>query len=165
MIYRDCHSDQNERTQSKLNYFKANYGKIRGILRNVDWEDILAGTFTDSYGLFVEILYSALEGNVPERVPRAKKQNVYMNKDSIALKNRKQKLWKKYILSRSRNDYNKFVKCKNDLRSLTRSLRRMFEKKLADNSNVRLVVRQVQIKDKNKDSQFNKSRWVQSMYI
>ena len=49
-----CHSDQNERTQSKPNYFKANYGKIRGILRNVDWEDILAGTFTDSYGLFVE---------------------------------------------------------------------------------------------------------------
>ena len=89
--------------------------KIRGILRNVDWEDILAGTFTDSYGLFVETLYSALEGNVPERVPRAKKQNVYMNKDSIALKNRKQKLWKKYILSRFRNDYNKFVKCKNDL--------------------------------------------------
>ena len=37
-----CHSDQNERTQSKPNYFKANYGKIRGILRNVDWEDILA---------------------------------------------------------------------------------------------------------------------------
>ena len=89
-----CHSDQNERTQSKPNYFKANYGKIRGILRNVDWEDILASTFTDSYGLFVETRYSALEGNVLEHVPRAKKQNVYMNKDSIALKNSKQKLWK-----------------------------------------------------------------------
>ena len=61
------------------------------------------------------------------------KSKMFMNKDSIALKNRKQKLWKKYILSR-RNDYNKFVKCKNDLRSLTRSLRRMFEKKLANNS-------------------------------
>ena len=60
-------------------------------------------SFTDSYGLFVETLNRALEG-------------VYMNKDAIALKNKKQKLWKKYVVTRSMNDYNKFVKCKNDLR-------------------------------------------------
>ena len=57
-----------------------------------------------------------------------------MNKYSITLKNKKQKLWKNYVLTRSKNDYNKFVKCKKDLRSLTRSLRKAFEKKLAINS-------------------------------
>ena len=54
--------------------------------------------------------------------------SVYMNKDAIALKNKKQKLWKKYVLTRSMNDYNKFVKCKIYLRSLTRSLGTVFEK-------------------------------------
>ena len=58
----------------------------------------------------METLNRALEGNVPARVPRARKQSVYMNKDAIALKNKKQKLWKKYVLTRSMNDYNKFVK-------------------------------------------------------
>ena len=44
-------------------------------------------------------LYHILLKNVilfsrPTLVPRARKQAVYMNKDSIALRNKKQKLWK-----------------------------------------------------------------------
>ena len=57
-----------------------------------------------------------------------------MNRDAIRLKNKKQKLWKKYASSRGTSDYVNFVKCKNHLRSFTRSLRKDFEKTLASKS-------------------------------
>ena len=80
------HTDRNEKTRSQPNYFKANGGKIGENLRNIDWKEIIAGFFTDSYGLFVETMNRAFEGSFPVRVPRARKQSVYMNKDAIALK-------------------------------------------------------------------------------
>ena len=51
-----------------------------------------------------------------------------MNGDALRLKNKKQKLWKKYVSSRSSNVYAKFVKCKKHLRSLTRNLRKTLRK-------------------------------------
>ena len=57
-----------------------------------------------------------------------------MNGDALRLNNKKQKLLKKYASSRSSNVYTKFVKCKNQLRSLTRNLRKNFEKTLASKS-------------------------------
>ena len=50
-----------------------------------------------------------------------------MNGDALRLKNKKQKLWKKFT-------YAKFVKCKNHLRSLTRNQRKNFKKTLASKS-------------------------------
>ena len=75
----------------------------------------------------METVNRALEGNVPARVPRARKQSVYMNK--VVIEKQKAKALEKYVLTRSMNDYNEFVKFKNDVRSLTRTLRAVFEKK------------------------------------
>ena len=59
---------------------------------------------------------------------------IYMNGDALRLKNKKQKIWKKYASSRGTSDYANFVKCKNHLRSFTRSIRKKFEKTLASKS-------------------------------
>ena len=48
------------------------------------------------------------------------------------MKNKKQKLWKKYVASKSTEDREKFVRCKNYLRSLTRTRRKDFEKALTN---------------------------------
>ena len=55
-----------------------------------------------------------------------------MNNEATRLKNKKQKLWKKYVVSKSTEDHEKFVKCKNNMRSLTRTLWKDFEKALAN---------------------------------
>ena len=89
-----CHTDRNEKTLPKPNYLKANYGRIVGNPRNVDWKEILASSFNAIYGQFVETLNRALQGTVMVGVPRARKQSVYINKNAIALKNKNQKLWK-----------------------------------------------------------------------
>ena len=78
----------------------------------------------------------SIDGHVPRRTLRSKKRNLYMNNEAIRLKNKKQKLWKKYSVSRSARDYDQFLKCKNQLRSMTRMLRKNFEKTLAKKSKI-----------------------------
>ena len=43
------------------------------------------------------------------------------------------KLWKKHAASKSAEDHEKSVRCKNNLKSLTRTFRKNFEKALANN--------------------------------
>ena len=50
-----------------------------------------------------------------------------MNNEAMTLENKKQRLWKKYATSRC-------VKCKTNLRKLTRTLKEIFERKLVINS-------------------------------
>ena len=80
----------------------------------------------------MRILTAPMEGNVPKRIQHSKKHNIYMDNEATRMEDKKQKLWKKYVASRSAEDYEKFVKCKNNLRSLTRTLRKNFEKALAN---------------------------------
>ena len=114
----------NKNTQPQPDYFKANYNAIRNKLTNIDWEQTLSGNFGNSYQLFLELLTTSMEGFVPNRTPHNKKHNIYMNSNAIKHKNKKQKLWTKYTLSRRDTDYVNFVKCKNQLRSVTRKLRK-----------------------------------------
>ena len=63
------------------------------------------------------------QGNDP-----VKKKSIYMTNDALRLKNAKNRLWRKYSTTKSRYDHSKYVNCKNKLRSLTRKLRKDFEK-------------------------------------
>ena len=73
-----------------------------------------------------------MEANVPKRIQRSKKHNMYLNNEVTRMKNKKQKLWKKYVASKSAEGHEKFVRCKNNLRSLTRTLRKNVEKAIED---------------------------------
>ena len=75
----------------------------------------------------MRILTASMEGNIQKRIKRSKKLNIYLNNEATRMKNKKQKLWKKYVASKSAEDHEKFVRCKNNLRSLTRTLRKDFE--------------------------------------
>ena len=57
-----------------------------------------------------------------------------MDVEAIRLKNKKQKLWKRYTFTRNTADNEKFVRSKNHFRSLTRTLRMNFEINLAGRS-------------------------------
>ena len=54
-----------------------------------------------------------------------------MNQRALNLRNRKRKLWNKYIHSNSRDDYLCYSQVRNELRNLTRRLRSNYENKLA----------------------------------
>ena len=123
-----CYNDQANKPLSQPDFFKANYAAIRFKLKSIDWAETLIGNFINSYEEFMRILTTSMEGNVPKRNKRSKKRNIYMNNEATRLKNKKQKLWKKYVASKSAEDHENFDKCKNNLRCLTRTLRKDFEK-------------------------------------
>ena len=101
------YNDQANKPLSQPDFFKANYAAIRFELKRIDWEETLTGHFINSYEEFMRILTTSMEGNVPRR---SKKRNIYMNNEAARMKNKKQKLWKKYVASKSAEDHDKFVK-------------------------------------------------------
>ena len=54
-----------------------------------------------------------------------------MTHNALRLKNRKCKLWNKYRLTNSPSDFQLYCHSRNELHSLTRSLRKMYESNLA----------------------------------
>ena len=64
---------------------------------------------------------------------RLRKQNsIYMTREALTLRNRKTKLWRRFASSQDGGDHARFVRARNDLRTLTRKLRRNFEMQLTD---------------------------------
>ena len=72
-----------------------------------------------------------MEMNTPIKATSKSKKNIYMTNAAMRLKNKKSRLWLRYLASKSRYDRNNYIKCKNDLRQLTRKLRRDYEQELA----------------------------------
>ena len=73
-----------------------------------------------------------MEGNIP-LIGKRKRKNIYLDNNALRPRNRKQRLWKKYKNTKSSFDHNKYVQCKNELRSLTRYLRTKHETLIASN--------------------------------
>ena len=65
---------------------------------------------------------------IPQDFPRRK--SIFMNRRALNLKNRKCKLWNKYICSKSSDDYISYCQVRNELCNLTRHLRTNYENKL-----------------------------------
>ena len=61
------------------------------------------------------------------------KKNVYVSSDARHLKNRRNKLWKKYVTTKSVNDFCGYSMVRNELRTLTRTLKSDYERNLTLN--------------------------------
>ena len=82
------------------------------------------------------VVKSVIDECVPTFKPKDKK-NLYCNSEVFTLRRMKNNLWKKYLLTRSANDLSNFKSANNQLRSLTRNLRKDYERQLAQNVNSR----------------------------
>ena len=88
-----------------------------------------------------------MDGCIPEYHRQRKTKNLYLTPEAICKKNLKNKLWRRYIRTRSNYDRTRFNTAKNELRSLTRNLRLKFESTIAENiktsPKIILVVRKI----------------------
>ena len=85
---------------------------------------------SDAWLQFRSIFQDALDNCVPTYKPKEKK-SLYSNSEVFSLKRKKNHLWKKYLSTRSLIDLANFKSVNNQLRSLTRNLRKDYEKNLA----------------------------------
>ena len=108
---------------------------MRQSLSNVDWASLLNPLDIDNaWSLFKLIFQNIIDDCIPTYKPREKK-NLCTNSDVFTLKKKKNKLWKKYILTHSASDLYNFKSVNNQLRSLTRNLKKDYERQLAHSAN------------------------------
>jgi hypothetical protein len=111
----------------KRNFYKTDYAAVAEDLGRFDWVSLLNSKFLDDYSLFFNKLEEIMLKHTPLKIPIKKKKNLYMTKESRKFKNKKIRLCRKYMSSRSTFDRNNYVRCKNKFRALSRKLRRDFE--------------------------------------
>ena len=132
----------NYRTQRKfstakfvLNYSKADFEKMRTML-DIDWKNLLKRFDKDIDGMwkvFLEKYTEALENCVPKKEVKCDARNPQSRIDRKGLIKRKQKqrLWNRYLGSKSPLDYLNYCMCRNQVSQLTRKRKKEHEKMVA----------------------------------
>ena len=88
-------------------------------IERIELEDILKPLcMYDAWHVFSTKSDKIIHDCIPMDVPRAWK-NIYMTQNVLNMKNRKSKLWRQYLETKSSSVYEKYRKPKNFLWSLT----------------------------------------------
>ena len=135
-----CYSNYTQVCRPKYNLNRADFDRMRQLLQDVNWEDTLNPLDIHSaWQFFASKFTDVVNRCIPLCINR-KKKNIYVTCRVFSLRNRKHKLWNKYIRSKSDTDFQHYCKVRNELRNLTRILRINYENKLV--SNVKINPRQ-----------------------
>ena len=95
---------------------------MRQLISDVDWENILNPLdLQDAWHYFSTVFDDIVAKSIPLDLLRPKK-NIYMSHKALHLKNKKCKLWNRYIVTGSVSIFNSYCKTRNELRNLTRNL-------------------------------------------
>ena len=128
----ECYQESHKKDEVPArNYFKADYTTIQQRLSKVDWTRELQGDFTSGYINFTRILEASINGCIPEYKTKKKKKNMYLTAEAIRKKDLKNKLWRRYKRTKFDYDHERYLQAKNQLRTLTRTLRTQFERGIA----------------------------------
>ena len=118
--------------RARLNFNKGDYTKLNNLIKDTNWAVFDAPDIQQQYEAFASTLTDLVDICVPRAYPKGRRRNIYINREALRLKKKKGKLWSAYISSRDDLSYARYVRCRNDLRRLTRKLRRDFELTLTD---------------------------------
>jgi hypothetical protein len=119
----------------KPRYDKGNYCAMREELDQVDWEAELADLGIEEALTFVNNKISgSMETHIPYSNPKKdKRRSIWMNRTAMKKVKRKYHAWKRYLATKDGEDYCRYTKERDELRSITRKLSYDYEKDLAKN--------------------------------
>ena len=99
----NCYHEVKNMGQAK-NYFNGDYIRIRERLSHVNWPSELVRDFPTAFVNFSKILEASMDGCIPGYYRKRKTKNIYLTAEAIRKKNLKNKLWRRYIRTRSNRD-------------------------------------------------------------
>jgi len=117
-------------SRPKYDFYHADFEKLCDLLSNIDWYSNLTSLSIHKAREFFTIQFNEILGECISLINKCKKKNVYVSSDAQHLKNCKNKLWKKYLISKSVDDFHRYSMVRNELRTLTRTLRSDYESNL-----------------------------------
>ena len=131
-----CYVERCNRLTPRFDLYRADFDKLNSLLSLVEWDEALRDLDINSaWNYFSSKFDSFVKECIPMSVPRNRK-NLYINREAKSLKNKKNRLWKRYTRSQSQSDYRSYTQARNALRGLTRNLRKQFERQIANNIKV-----------------------------
>ena len=126
----ECYTQRTEPSVNTLNLHKADFNQLNMLIRSADWEEHVPKLVQERYDYWKSTVDKLTNRCVPPARPKAAKRNIYINREALKMQKKKRSLWLKYMHSKDIIDHARFVRCRNDLRRLTRDLRSNFEKRL-----------------------------------
>ena len=124
-----CYTQMRKSDDTQLNLNRGNYNKMAKELNGIQWDSMESTSLEEHYKNFTTALKRLMLDNIPY-VRMRQKKSIYMTGVAFKMRNRKHKLWKRYVRSGDEADHKRFVRTRNDLWSLTRSLRYNLERQL-----------------------------------
>ena len=128
-----CYTPMLDHTNARPNLYKADFAQLRELIAATVWDVDEHNSFEESFERFKTTLNELISRCIPPAKPKPRRKNLYINQEAIRLKKKKRILWHRYSRSQDVLAHARYVRCRNDLRRLTRNLRRQFEQSLADN--------------------------------
>ena len=105
------------------------YEELSLCLAAVNWSQMRHMNLVESSRFFHQSLQASIADCSSLKRPRPMK-NLYIDRRAWRLRKEKSRLWKTYSRTRDVLDHARFALCRNKLRTLTRNLRRDYEKQL-----------------------------------
>ena len=128
-----CYAQIVEYNGVRLNFNKGNYQLLNELIRQCIWDVTITSDIDRRYEAFINSLSQLVARSIPKACPKGKRKNIYINREAMRTKKKKRQLWLAYTRNRDSVNYARYVRCKNDLRRLTRNLRKEFERELVAN--------------------------------
>ena len=133
----NCGRPAKDKRTSRRNFFKADYNAIRDDLRAVNWSEKLYNLELDEMvKTFNSCLNSVIDEHVPIPTEKTMKGSITLSESTRKTIKRKNRMWTRYMESRSPNRYREYCKARNKVRSLVRKERCEKEKKIAETAKV-----------------------------
>ena len=108
---------------------KGNFGAIRNVLQQCDWDSLLSDKSAEEQWL---VLKSAMEKYVPKQSSKRKQRKMWFNKDVKNLVRRKHTKWKLYKQNGSNRDWIAYEEARNNVTKGIKQAKLLFESKLAN---------------------------------
>ena len=117
----------------KYNVYGADFDYMRLLLSVVEWETKMADLSVNDCWDYFSTIFDEIMGKCVPLAKAKNRKNIYMTKEAMKMKNKKNRLWRKYTTFKFPEDLSAFKHARDSLRSLTWQIRRDFEKNLAGN--------------------------------
>ena len=128
-----CYFEQCNISEERWNYFKDNYEQMKKKL-DLDWNKILTESNPNKlFNIFVEKFNKAKSECIPKiicKIDNKAKMHNYLPLDdkTITKLKMKHRAWQRYMESREREKYRKYVKLRNQVKNMIRIAKAVIEK-------------------------------------
>ena len=145
--------EKTEEIGEKPDWNKCDHEELNQFYENVCWQELIVeGDAVLSWENFKEKIQEGINKHVPTVKNASKKKPRWFKQKLLKLTRKKERLWKEYLNYKDIESFTKYKICEKECKKAIRNAKRNYEKKIANDSNLKTFNAYVKKKTKNKTS-------------